>query len=213
MSSDDSKSSGGKIAIIVALIGLFGTLLTVVINNWDKIFHSSQIAVTTTTNTDSLNKSTNQGIDTQSITLSDTNNFHTNPVPDYNIAVTAISQQWLNDIHSSNIDNAISISTTPFLFHSEVFNNLSDVRDSYSKIAGDNSYTFTITGISKVTDLISQGTLQQRSDTLLGNMFMLDSYIANINSTRISDNHIEKAMILVKKSGNSLKIAGLTDHL
>jgi len=38
MSSDNSKSSSGRTAIIVALITLAGTLLTAVIYNWNSIF-------------------------------------------------------------------------------------------------------------------------------------------------------------------------------
>lgn len=213
MSPDDSKSSAGKVAIIVAIIGLFGTLLTVVINNWDKIFAAKTITTDTVKNTSTIHNMTFG--DTAYVKPSGPNQdsaVSKIPEPDYiNIARQICKLFWTNHTNN-NVEGLIFSSTIPFdADKKKIITNYDDLRQFYSDSKDKSTLSISTIEINKASELKEKGLLTSKSDTLFGELHLEQDPYIGIISYQTENNSLEAIMIIFKKVDNTLKIAGIED--
>ncbi len=203
MSSNESNPSNGKVAITIALITLLGTLITVVINNWDKIFHTSQDITVYKPGEAESDKTKSE----------ESGNNPKNPVPDYESIAKAESIQWWNDRNSNNIDGLVYSSAIPFnADKKEIINSFADLRSYYTKTVGDGQMP-ALAGveITKASALKQKGLLGAHADTLFGKLQLEDDPYIGVLSWQREGGSLEYVMIFFKKTNNTLKIAGVED--
>ena len=208
----ENSGSAGKVTIIVALIGLFGTILTLVINNWDKIFGATKHTVQTnitSQNFDTTNKST----DTFYNQPKETDNSSTNEKIDYKEIARTLCRQWWNDIGNNNVDGLMFYSAVPFSpDKKDIINSQSALRSYYTELSTGNPRPdiFSIE-IDNAAELKQKGLLTEKADTLFGNLGMGTDPLLGIISWKRQSGSVETAMVYFKQVDKTLKIVGFED--
>lgn len=197
----DSNTSF-KTAVIVAVIGLIGTLATVIITNWDKIFKPNIIQSEQPNNDDKQNI-------TGANKPENTTSQNTNTSINYTLLAESMVSNFLAAFKSRDVDSLVAMSSTPFYNDHDILISLSDVRDRFERnFAGRNSNEFPLIKSIKVKTVAewkSEG-LIQGNDRILGNLNIPDdSYFG------VAEFENNSLVIVFRKIGNDLKVAGIWD--
>lgn len=203
--ADVKKSS--KSLIVVALIGLIGTLGTAFISNWDKFFPSPQTPVSSNIGSQSSKEDKSMG-GRESTTSS---NFSTVEARREAEKVTA---QWFESWQRGDVDVLVKLSSVPFFLDNEILISVSDVRDRYQALVQNKK------GVGKFrVDNIKSGTIAEykrlgyvtTSDRLLSHMQLTDDDIVVLLA--VSTNNLEGEGIgfYFRRLGDKVEMAGFWD--
>ena len=199
----DSNSSI-KTAVIVAVIGLVGTIVTVLVSNWDKLFKPTVMQYEKPK--DNADKKDLAGsIKTES---SSSQSSSANLIDYKSLAETIISN-YLAAFKSRDVNSLVAMSSTPFYNDHEILISLSDVRDRFEKnFAEKNSNEFPVIKSIKVKTVAewkNEG-LIKGNDRILSNLNIPDdSYFG------VAEFEKDALVIVFRKVGNNLKVAGIWD--
>ena len=198
----DSNSSV-KTAVIIAVIGLLGTLVTVIINNWDKFFKPNIAQYEPPKdNADKKNLSGTNKPESSSSQPSITSS-------DFKLLAESIVSNYLAAFKSKDVNSLVAMSSTPFYNDHDILISLSDVRDRFEKnFAEKKSNEFPLIKSIKVKT-VAEGKnegLIKGNDRILSNLNIPDdSYFG------VAEFEHDALVIVFRKIGNDLKVAGIWD--
>jgi predicted AAA+ superfamily ATPase len=198
----DSNSSV-KTTIIVAVIGLLGTLATVIINNWDKIFKPN------TTQYEIPKDNTNKKILSGKNLEESISSVPVNSTIDYKIIAESMVSDFLAALKSRDVNALVAMSSTPFYNDHDILISLTDVRDRFEKnFAAKNSNEFPLIKSIKVKTVAewkNEGLIKE-NDRIMSNLNIPDgSYLG------VAAFEHDALVIVFRKQGNDLKVAGIWD--
>lgn len=194
------SSSGGKTAIVVAVVGAIGILGGAIIANWDKLSRSNQLP------SDGNRIAAPAGTAAPTPTV----------VPDASTAADAerMTARYVEALKRQDVDSLVEMSSVPFFFDEKVLLSKADIRSAFEKWFHDDADKFKPENIPAIDSLKGQTVAEFRQSA--ENVGLNPNRDRVLNNVRIESRDFvvtiraknESARYFIRHEGASLSMAG-----
>lgn len=183
------KNSAAKITILVAIIGLIGTLGGAVILNWDKIFLS----------------------DSKNISISPETE---KPAIDPKVEVEKLAGKWISAWMNGDADNFIKLASEPFYFDQKIVLTRSVLREEFIQIFNEKGNDWKRITIESIKVLTAREYQEQGHDLSSDRIFnklqlTLDDYVVIVIMEL--ESRKEGLIMFARREGSEYLIVGTWD--
>ncbi|MEO6850595.1 MAG: hypothetical protein ABI203_05900 [Mucilaginibacter sp.] len=207
--SDTNSSS--KTAIIVAVIGLLGTIITVTVNNWNKNATNSINSAQHITQPDSSKNTGYLDTNVGNTKIQEPNDDSTH---DTKLFAHQLVNNFLKELKLNNINSLVDMSDVPFYYEDKIMLTLSDLRYVLQRDVPESSKTF-----PKVKSIKSQTVREWEQEhpfkenptewNVLRSLKIPDNGYISVASLEKADEENASIDFFINKIGSQFKIIGI----